>query len=188
MSSISNFVSAVCEVLNTNCNSLVTDNANANMWSKSTLDLGDAWLTADPDPHHQNQLQTDIALLEAKPPNPTMTLAQFFANLTASPSHYPLSMWSMDLVLKVQGVLAVADPNDPHNKDKISGWNGVITQYSTLIQSTKEQDTSTGDSENKACQSALQNASSAGQPATNAGDSILGLLSNGSSVQAQISA
>ncbi len=180
MSSISNFVSAVCEILNTNCESLVTDNANANVWSKSTLDIGDAWLTADPN-DKDNTLQSDIA----KVVKGDMTLDAFFALLTGKPG-YPLNDWSMDLITQLQG--AISNDTTDGDKDKIQGWNGIVSSYSSLIQSTKDQDTSTGDSENKACQSALQNASSAGQPATNAGDSIIGLLSNGSSVQAQISA
>jgi hypothetical protein len=181
MSAISNFVNAVCEVLNTNCNSLITENANANVWSKSTLDIGDAWLNVDPTA--QNDLQKAIAaLLSGK-----LHLKDFFNNLNNK--MYPLPQWSMDLVSQLQGIIASDDPTkNPDDKDLIPIWNGTVSQYASLIQSTSGQNTSTGDAENKACQSALQNASSAGQPATNAGDSMIGLLSNGSSVQAQISA
>ncbi len=189
MSSISNFINAVCEVLNTNCNSLVTDNANANVWSKSTLDIGDAWLTANSDPNKQNVLQTDIIKLlsAAKDPINDEVLSQalhtFFDSLKNK--KYPLPMWSMDLISQLQGVIGSSTIDK--DKDILTVWNGMITQYSSLIQSQSGQETSTGDAENKTCQSALQNASSAGQPATNAGDSMMGLLSNGSSVQAQIS-
>lgn len=186
MSSISNFINAVCEVLNTNCNSLVTDNANANVWSKSTLDIGDAWLTAPvhTDPKDDNALQLAIADLQSG----KLSLKDFFAQLASKSNPYPIDVWSMDLVSQLQGIIASDDPNkNPDDKDILTVWNGMITQYSSLIQSQSGQETSTGDAENKTCQSALQNASSAGQPATNAGDSMMGLLSNGSSVQAQIS-
>ena len=165
----SNFVKAVTEVLITNGSSLTTMSGTLNLWKDSTLDIGDAWLH-DGDP----ELEAAINNL-----NSTKALDDFFKTM----SKWPLDSWSMDLITDLQAKIA---GNWDENKSGV--WNGMTSQQSSLIQATSGQNTAVGDAQGKSAQSALQNATAAGQPATDAGNAVLGVLTNGSSVQAQISA
>jgi hypothetical protein len=179
MSATSSFVDAVCLVLITNNRTLTTQSETSKMWNESNKNIGENWISGgNPDLIAQlNKLTPDnlVDFMDGK---------GIFEG--KGRDHWKVEDWSMDLLTKLLGV--IAGVKDDKQKDKIGLWNGVVTNLQSLIQSTMAQNTSTGDSASKACQSALQNASSAGQPASNAGDSVIGVLSNAASAQAQISA
>ena len=162
-------VDAAITTLITNGSSLTAMKGSLDLWTTSTKDVGNAWL-------HDGDPALEQAIANC---NSTKALDDFFKTM----DKWPLEAWSMDLITELQAKIA---GNWDENKSGV--WNGMTSQESSLIQATSGQNTAVGDAQAKSAQSALQNASAAGQPATDAGNAALGLLSNGSSVQAQISA
>ena len=174
MSILYSFTSCVIETLMTNGNSLPADLNEQNLWEDSTQNIGNDWLHGStPLTQGEQTLANDINGLTSA------NIDGFFGNI----ANYPIIDWTSDLITTLQGKVALL-----WDKDKSGIWNSMASQESSLVQSSSASDTATGDSESKSAQSTLQNATTAGQPASNAGDSIAGLFKNGSSVQAQISA
>ncbi|HSX38093.1 MAG TPA: hypothetical protein VLE95_04600 [Chlamydiales bacterium] len=189
MSSTSVFTNAVIEVLQANTGSLSALNAISNLWSTSTQNIGNNWL------EFQDNMGTeatkgkpkpaagslDEAIWEVENNINNMKLSDIFSNLT----QYSVNDWCMDAVTTLQSLVAAQWGT---YSDKAPIWNGILAQEATAVQSTSGQYTSTGDAEIKSCVSALQNASSAGQPVSDAGKAVIGVLSNGASAQGPIAA
>lgn len=189
MNATSGFVDAVCEVISTNNRSLTTMSDLSSVWSESTLEIGNQWIHGSELPGgREAELKKrieDINSLEA--------LDSFMSEIAPDPGKepepwpgYENTLWSLNMIKTLQSRIAQYWEDDENGNGRSGTWNGVASQMGSLIQSMSAQNTSTGDAQSKACQSALQNGSSAAQPASNAGDAVLGLLSNGSSVQSQI--
>lgn len=179
MSTTWSFMSEVCDVLYTNTGALEAQSAEQTTWTTANAHLGNAWLHDKTDGRGQSQIWTDINGCTSGTAIDNFLSGWDFQDSTKLPQ------WCMDLVIQLQAAIT-AHWND--NKDKAGFWNSMAQQMSTMIQSTQAADGATGDAEAKACASMIQNTASAGTVPANAGDAVVSLLANTSSVQAQIAA
>ena len=166
-SATSTVINAAVTTLTGASGSLTAMYGAMDLWKSTTLAIGNEWLHGG-DPELANAIDNL---------NSTQALDNFFKTM----DKYPLDSWSMDLITELQSKIA-----GNWDKDKSGMWNGQTSQQSSLIQATSGQNTAVGDSQARAAQSALQNASSAPESAKKTGDDVIGLLVSGANAQSGI--
>lgn len=175
------FAKNVCDSLYRNLNTLGGENTAENIWTDCTAQLNQVWLTGGSDTTIKDAIaEINTSKDNGNPWGPgNYSVAAFIREFMPSDNYY-LYSFSMTNITQLYSALS-------QYYDSTSGATqlSTIQQYGNLISATQQIETSTGETEQKAQASFMQQTISSGQPISDLGNSVIGLLTTAGSIMMQ---